>query len=115
MHMAVNRPRGRQKHVTGNGSPIKRRGSGLGTGPVGGAGRSNGIGGGFSHNRPNTGNPNTFGTNMFVPKVFGLPVLGRLWEKPPPMPLLRPAPPTGPVPKPLPRRLMGDPFPVTCF
>ena len=63
MHMAVNRPRGRQKHVTGNGSPIKRRGSGLGTGPVGGAGRGNGIGGGFSQNRPNTGNPNTFGTN----------------------------------------------------
>ena len=61
--MAVNRPRGRQKHVTGNGSPIKRRGSGLGTGPVGGAGRSSGIGGGFSQNRPNTGNPNTFGTN----------------------------------------------------
>ena len=61
--MAVNRPRGRQKHVTGNGSPIKRRGSGLGTGPVGGAGRGNGIGGGFSPNRPNTGNPNTFGTN----------------------------------------------------
>ena len=63
MHMAVNRPRGRQKHVTGNGSPIKRRGSGLGTGPVGGAGRGNGIGGGFSPNRPKTGSPNTFGAN----------------------------------------------------
>lgn len=72
--MAVNRPRGRQKHVTGNGSPIKRRGSGLGTGPVGGAGRSNGIGGGFSHNRPNTGNPNTFGTNRSSTGPGSIPI-----------------------------------------
>lgn len=33
--MAVNRPRGRQRNVTGPGKDIKRRGSGLGTGPVG--------------------------------------------------------------------------------
>ena len=46
--MAPNRPRGRQKNVTGSGKPIGRRGSGLGTGPVGGAGRGQGIGG----NRP---------------------------------------------------------------
>ncbi len=46
--MAPNRPRGRQKNVTGSGKPIGRRGSGLGTGPVGGAGRGAGIGG----NRP---------------------------------------------------------------
>ena len=44
--MAPNRPRGRQKNVTGTGKPIGRRGSGLGTGPVGGAGRGSGIGGG---------------------------------------------------------------------
>ena len=44
--MAPNRPRGRQKNVTGTGKPIGRRGSGLGTGPVGGAGRGAGIGGG---------------------------------------------------------------------
>ena len=44
--MAPNRPRGRQKNVTGTGKGIKRRGSGLGTGPVGGAGRGQGIGGG---------------------------------------------------------------------
>ena len=50
--MAFNRPRGRQKNVTGKGSSIKRRGSGLGTGPVGGAGRGSGIGGGFPGNRP---------------------------------------------------------------
>ena len=34
-----NRPRGRQKNITGQGKDVKRRGSGLGTGPVGGAGR----------------------------------------------------------------------------
>ena len=43
--MAPNRPRGRQKNVTGSGKPIARRGSGLGTGPVGGSGRGAGIGG----------------------------------------------------------------------
>ena len=43
--MAPNRPRGRQKNVTGTGKSIGRRGSGLGTGPVGGAGRGAGIGG----------------------------------------------------------------------
>lgn len=43
--MAPNRPRGRKTNVTGTGKPIGRRGSGLGTGPVGGAGRGAGIGG----------------------------------------------------------------------
>lgn len=33
--MAVNRPRGRQKNVTGQGKKVYRRGSGLGTGSVG--------------------------------------------------------------------------------
>ena len=46
--MAANRPRGRQKNVTGAGKPIRRRGSGLGTGPVGGAGRGAGFTGGSS-------------------------------------------------------------------
>ena len=36
--MAVNRPRGRQKNVTGQGKNVRRRGSGLGTGPVGSSG-----------------------------------------------------------------------------
>ena len=52
--MAPNRPRGRQKNVTGAGKPIKRRGSGLGTGPVGGAGRGQGIGGGSFHTGGNS-------------------------------------------------------------
>ena len=46
--MAQNRPRGRQKNVTGSGKPIGRRGSGLGTGPVGGGRRGAGISGGGS-------------------------------------------------------------------
>lgn len=33
--MATNRPRGRERNVTGQGKDIKRRGAGLGTGPVG--------------------------------------------------------------------------------
>ena len=36
--MAQNRPRGRQQNVTGQGKSVKRRGEGLGTGPVGSAG-----------------------------------------------------------------------------
>ncbi len=46
--MASNRPRGRQKNITGSGKAVKRRGSGLGTGPVGGKGRSESIGSSFS-------------------------------------------------------------------
>ena len=47
--MANNRPRARQKNVTGGSLGVKRRGSGLGTGPVGGgrpAGNSGSTGGG---------------------------------------------------------------------
>ena len=33
-----NRPRGREKNVTGTGKGVERKGSGLGTGPVGGSG-----------------------------------------------------------------------------
>ena len=36
--MATNRPRGREKNVTNNSKGVKKRGSGLGTGPVGNAG-----------------------------------------------------------------------------
>ena len=36
--MAPNRPRGREKNITGQGKPIKKRGAGLGTGPVGSSG-----------------------------------------------------------------------------
>ena len=37
--MEPKRPTGRKKNITGQGKDVKRRGSGLGTGPVGGAGR----------------------------------------------------------------------------
>lgn len=46
--MAVNRPQGRQRNVTGTGKSIHRRGSGLGTGPVGNAGGYSGRPGGGS-------------------------------------------------------------------
>lgn len=55
--MAGNRPRGRQKNITGQGKSIRRRGTGLGNGPVGSPsgydGRPNGTGGsgGGSRNR----------------------------------------------------------------
>ena len=44
--MATNRPRGRVKNVTGGSKGVKKRGSGLGTGPVGNSGGS--FGGGSS-------------------------------------------------------------------
>ena len=44
--MASNRPRGREKNVTGQGKDIKRRESGLGTGPVGSSGGYQGRPGG---------------------------------------------------------------------
>ena len=34
-----NRPRGRQRNITGQGKDVKRRGAGLGSGPVGKTGR----------------------------------------------------------------------------
>ncbi len=45
--MANNRPRSREKNVTGGSKGVKRRGSGLGTGPVGSgsAGQSSSVGG----------------------------------------------------------------------
>ena len=52
----ANRPRGRQKNVTGAGKAVKRRGSGLGTGPVGKTGRTGGItGSSSSHSVSGTG------------------------------------------------------------
>ena len=36
--MATNRPRGRVKNVTNNSKGVKKRGEGLGTGPVGSTG-----------------------------------------------------------------------------
>ena len=55
--MAANAPRGRQRNVTGAGKSINRRGSGLGTGPVGSSG---GYGG-----RPGGGNKRPTGGSSF--------------------------------------------------
>ena len=41
--MATNRLRGREKNVTSNSKGVKKRGSGLGTGPVGNTGGSMGV------------------------------------------------------------------------
>jgi len=46
--MAGNRPRGRQKNVSGQGKGVYKRGSGLGTGPVGSSGGYSGRPGGGS-------------------------------------------------------------------
>ena len=45
--MAGNRPRSREKNVTGGSKGVKRRGSGLGTGPVGSGNGPMGTGGAF--------------------------------------------------------------------
>ena len=61
--MATNRPRGRVKNVTGAGKSVHRRGSGLGTGPVGKTGRTGGMSGGTSFStgasRPASGHGTT--------------------------------------------------------
>lgn len=65
--MAPNRPRGRQRNVSGQGKSVHRRGSGLGTGPVGsqggyggrpsgGLGSFGGFGGGPSGGSPKRSN-----------------------------------------------------------
>ena len=51
------------KNITGAGKSVKRRGSGLGTGPVGGSGRGAGIGGQSSGKRPGTGSFHPTGQN----------------------------------------------------
>ena len=62
MYMSMNRPTGRQKNVTGQGKDIYRRGSGMGTGPVGGSrpGTSSGgspFGGGSHRSGGSGGTP----------------------------------------------------------
>ena len=52
-----NRPKGRQKNISGQGKDIRRRGSGLGTGPVGKPGRKPQS---FSGSTPQTFSDNTF-------------------------------------------------------
>lgn len=57
--MQTNRPRGREKNITGVGKPVKRRGGGLGTGPVG-----SGNSGGFSGNGFNTAGGTNYGASQ---------------------------------------------------
>ena len=82
--MAVNRPRGRQKNVTGQGKSVKRRGSGLGTGPVGSSGGyqgrpgrkvgSGGLGGGSNGNIGNSG-PRTTRSGGGLSKIIMILVI----------------------------------------
>ena len=53
--MENNRPRGREKHVTGPGKTVQKRGEGLGTGPVGDAGGYEGRKQGASSGTRSTG------------------------------------------------------------
>jgi len=55
----ANRPTGRQKNVTGQGKDIRRRGSGLGTGPVGTPGRTGGMPSGSSRPSASSGTART--------------------------------------------------------
>ena len=65
--MSQNTPRGRQRNVTGTGSVGARRGSGLGTGPVGNRGSSSGQGGGSQGSGPRgTGNRGGFSPLMLI-------------------------------------------------
>ena len=53
--MENNRPRGREKNVTGPGKTVHKRGDGLGTGPVGDAG-------GYKDQKPSSGGASGTGT-----------------------------------------------------
>ena len=72
--MATNRPRGRVKNVTGAGKSVHRRGSGLGTGPVGKTGRTGGISGGASFSggssRPASGSGTTRSSGGGLSKII---------------------------------------------
>ncbi|MBR5267705.1 MAG: peptidase C11 [Lachnospiraceae bacterium] len=75
--MAGDRPRGRQKNISGNGKSVYKRGSGLGTGPVGSSGGYSGrpSGGGFGGgNRAPRGNRSS-GGGLGKLIVLGLVVL----------------------------------------
>ena len=54
--MAENRPTGRQRNVTGQGNNVSKRGSGLGTGPVGNSGGYSGRGGSSGRGNYSVGN-----------------------------------------------------------
>ena len=71
--MAENRPRGRQKNVSGQGKSVYKRGSGLGTGPVGNSGGYGGRGSG----RPSGGggHRSTGGGGLMKLIILGIVVL----------------------------------------
>ena len=63
--MTPNRPRGRQRNVSGTGKSINRRGAGLGTGPVGSSeGYSGRPGGGSMGNSSGSGRRNSKGNTI---------------------------------------------------
>ena len=69
-----NRPRSRQKNVTGAAGSVGRRGSGLGTGPVGSGGRGGSFGGGsggFGGSGQRGGGP-TRGSRGGLPAILAL-------------------------------------------
>ena len=71
--MATNRPRSRVKNVTGTGKSVHRRGSGLGTGPVGKTGRTGGSTGGASFtgsSRPASGRRTTRSSGGGLPGIL---------------------------------------------
>ena len=61
-----NRPRGRQKNITGYGKDIKRRGAGLGTGPVGKTGRTPQFSSGGTSRRRSTRSGGSFGGGKLI-------------------------------------------------
>ncbi len=61
--MANNRPRGRVKNVTGGGKGVKKRGDGLGTGPVG-SGSAGSFGGGSSSGGSSSGGSSLGGSSV---------------------------------------------------
>ncbi|MDO4489458.1 MAG: clostripain-related cysteine peptidase [Lachnospiraceae bacterium] len=68
--MADNRPRSREKHVTGQSAGVHRRGNGLGTGPVGSGSRPSGGGAGDSSGPKRSG-----GSKSPLAMIIGLLVL----------------------------------------
>ena len=79
--MAENRPRGRQKNISGPGKGVYKRGSGLGTGPVGNSGGYSGrgsgrpSGGGLSGGSAGGGHRSTGGGGLMKLIILGIVVL----------------------------------------
>lgn len=72
--MANNRPRARQKYVTGGSKGVKRRGSGLGTGPVGGS-RPSSTGSGGSGGYSGRGTRSSGGKGSMLYIIIAIVIL----------------------------------------